>query len=171
MDCYPLPPSDLMPVSYLYCTCFSHPSFHRRCYWLLDSPRIILVHYLDTGTPAPTIHVPIPPAPKLLSKSCKADVGVSKEAKAKVSKTGSAPARKGSKNSATTAGGAGHRCVFHYMHSHTHLHSRPHPYSICHSYTLTHSYSPSHSHTYTLTHTRYCSSPNLVLVYSNSLWC
>eukprot|EP00041_Stephanoeca_diplocostata_P034158 m.1148084 g.1148084 ORF g.1148084 m.1148084 type:complete len:409 (-) comp24473_c0_seq1:3618-4844(-) len=88
-----------------------HPSFHRRCYWLLASPRIILVHYLDTGTPIATTQTPAAPAQKLLTKNSKSDMGVSKDVKGKVSKSGSAPARKGSKNSATSAGGSGHRYV------------------------------------------------------------
>jgi hypothetical protein len=37
--------------------CYAHssqsPSFHRRCYWLLKNPRIVLVHYLTTDTPTP----------------------------------------------------------------------------------------------------------------------
>jgi hypothetical protein len=46
-------------------SCYAHleadPHFHRRCYWLIKSPRVILVHYLRCEKPhrkceAPTIH-------------------------------------------------------------------------------------------------------------------
>ncbi len=41
--------------------CYSHlqdnPAFHRRCYWLLDRPNIVLVHYLET-VPAAVVRSP-----------------------------------------------------------------------------------------------------------------
>ncbi|EDQ90153.1 uncharacterized protein MONBRDRAFT_16491, partial [Monosiga brevicollis MX1] len=41
--------------------CYSHsavqPGFRRRCYWLLKHPRIVLVHYLQTGKTPDTVRL------------------------------------------------------------------------------------------------------------------
>lgn len=53
-------------LSYIY-GCYAHsstnPTFHRRSYWLLKNPRIVLVHYLDSAE-TPRLEPPIaPPRP------------------------------------------------------------------------------------------------------------